>query len=68
MPHYRIYLLDPQEHITAVREAECADDDTALAHAANAINGHAGAEVWDKSRKVGAVVPRDQPAPNRATT
>jgi hypothetical protein len=55
MPHYRIYLLDAEDHITAVREAECADDDTALAHAAKAINGHAGAEVWDKARRIGCV-------------
>jgi hypothetical protein len=39
MPHYRIYLLDAEDHITSVREAECADDDTALAHAAKAIKG-----------------------------
>ncbi len=52
MPHYRIYLLDAQNHITAVRQAECADDETALARADDVIDGHAGAEVWQEARLI----------------
>jgi hypothetical protein len=52
MPDYRIYLLNTESHIIAVRQADCADDAAALASAAEAIDGHAGAEVWQRARLV----------------
>jgi hypothetical protein len=57
MPDYRIYLLNAESHIIAVRQADCADDAAALASAAEAIDGHAGAEVWQRARMVGQVLP-----------
>jgi len=58
MPDYRIYLLNAESHIIAVRQADCADDAAALASAAESIDGHAGAEVWQRARMVGQVLPR----------
>lgn len=58
MPHYRVYLLNAEHRIIAVRETECADDDAALAHAAGVMDGHAGAEVWQQARMIGQVPSR----------
>ncbi len=44
MPHY---LLCGERHI--IGEADCAHDEAALAYAAGAIDGHAGAEVWEQA-------------------
>jgi hypothetical protein len=61
MPDYRVYLLNDENHITAVRETACVDDDAALAHAADVVGDHAGAEVWQQARQVGYVPPRPAP-------
>ena len=45
MPEDRIYLLNHQNHMEAVRKTECPDDDAALAQDATAIDGHAGGEA-----------------------
>ena len=55
MPHYRVYLLDEDRHIVAVREVECQSDETALVLAAGKIDGYAGAEVWLGARVIGYV-------------
>jgi hypothetical protein len=60
VPKYRIYLLNPDGGFAAVREAECQSDEAAVAKAATEIGGHAGAEVWERGRKVG-FVPRVHP-------
>ncbi len=53
MPHYRIYLLNTERHIISVQEAECPDDDAALAQATGLMDGHAGVEIWQEARLVG---------------
>ena len=65
MPDHRIYLLNAESHIIAVRQVHCADDAAALASAAEVIGGHAGAEVWQQVRMVGRGFPRPPaPVPN----
>jgi hypothetical protein len=51
MVGYRLYFLDENGHIRSALEADCADDDTALAWAAEQLDGRA-VELWRGSRLV----------------
>lgn len=54
MPEYRIYLLDHAGRIRAPAiDAECADDNAALALARQSIPGGEEAEVWAGVRCLG---------------
>ncbi len=52
MRAYRIYSFDKDGHIREAPEiVECEDDDAAIQHAKQLINGKA-IEVWEKGRCV----------------
>jgi len=51
MTHYRLYLLDGDNHIRRAFDLDCADDDEAVKTAETYVDGHA-VELWEKTRKV----------------
>ena len=46
MGHYRIYQLDPSDHITAGFSLECGSDAAAMRAARTLLERSAGVEVW----------------------
>jgi hypothetical protein len=52
MAEYRIYYLDPDDHIFRADAFECADDAAAEATARSRANGHA-VELWNLDRRIG---------------
>ena len=46
MGHYRIYQLDPSDHITAGFSVECGSDAVAMRAARTLLERSAGVEVW----------------------
>ena len=46
MGHYRIYQLDPSDHITAGFSVECGSDAAAMRAARTLLERSAGVEVW----------------------
>jgi hypothetical protein len=68
MPHYRIYALSDHGSIAGGTDAECADDEAAIAMARLTSTDCAGAdctgmEVWSGSRFVGQIPgPADFPS------
>jgi hypothetical protein len=52
VPHYRIYSVDPEGHISAPPEVvACADDQAAIQKAEQAVIGK-GVELWEGERLV----------------
>jgi hypothetical protein len=49
MGHYRIYQLDPSDHITAGFSVECGSDAAAMRAARTLLERSAGVEVWKSS-------------------
>lgn len=63
MPHYRIYALNDSGSIAGGTDAECADDEAAIATAKLTSVDCAGMEVWSGSRLVGQIPsPADLPS------
>jgi len=61
---YRCYLLDLGNRIAAVKVIECRDDRAAKRKAKEVLAAlplYSGAEVWDRGRRVHAVVPDNAP-------
>jgi hypothetical protein len=46
MGHYRIYQLDPSDHITAGFSVECGSDAAAMRAARTLLERSDGVEVW----------------------
>ena len=58
MAHYRLYQLDPKNHIVGPPDViECASDQEAVTLAEQDLNGLA-VEVWDGARKVIRLEPK----------
>lgn len=55
MAHYRLYLLDADDHVAGLLESECLDDRDALRTADTLRGPHAAAEVWREELLVGRV-------------
>jgi hypothetical protein len=55
MAHYRIYMLDHKHRIVTGSDADCPDDEAALAWAATTLGTDVRAEVWQRQRIVGRV-------------
>jgi hypothetical protein len=53
--HYRIYMLDLNHRIVTGSDADCQNDEAALAWAAITLGSDARAEVWQGSRILGRV-------------
>jgi hypothetical protein len=57
MPIYRLYVIDPDAHITVPPTlADCPDDDLAIAKAKQYLDGKA-IEVWEGARIVTRLEP-----------
>jgi hypothetical protein len=52
MPHYRVYLIDKDDHIVSVKEMTAPSDADALEAAKTFVDG-LDVEVWELGRKVG---------------
>ena len=52
MGHYRIYQLDPSDHITAGFSVECGSDAAALRAARILLERSAGVEVWKSANRL----------------
>ena len=52
MGHYRIYQLDPANHIRSGFSIECASDAAALRVARAVLEESAGVEVWKSNNRV----------------
>jgi hypothetical protein len=60
VPHYRIYSVDPEGHISAPPEiVVCADDQAAIQKAEQAVNGK-GVELWEGERCVARFPSKEQ--------
>ena len=67
MTHYRLYLLDDEDHIHPTNppvDLDCANDDEAIAMAATYVDGHT-VELWEKTRKVVRLPAKPQPSETR---
>jgi hypothetical protein len=53
MALYRIYLLDPGDHILGAENVECACDEAALTVGGQMLANHQGIEIWQQARLVG---------------
>jgi hypothetical protein len=51
MGDYRLYFLDPSEHITSLLEIEADDDKSAIVTAEQGANGESF-ELWQRDRLV----------------
>jgi hypothetical protein len=57
MALYRIYRLDPADHITDAYPVECRSDNVALNIAPRVWQWAASVEVWEGSRRVARLAP-----------
>jgi hypothetical protein len=57
MPHYRIYLLDPDDRIQSAHDADCSTDCEATKFALQIADDKADAEIWQATRILGRVRP-----------
>ena len=57
MPDYRAYFIGPDGRIQSRIELICIDDDDALAHAKQLVDGH-DVELWELDRKIATFAKR----------
>jgi hypothetical protein len=57
MGHYRIYQLDPSDHITAGFSVECGSDAAAMRAARTLLERSDGVEVWKGDHRVAHLNP-----------
>ena len=57
MGHYRIYELDPSDHITAGYSVECGSDAAAMRAARTLLERSAGVEVWKSKHCIAHLSP-----------
>ncbi len=57
MGHYRIYQLDPSDHITAGFSVECGSDAAAMRAARTLLERSAGVEVWKSNHRLAHLSP-----------
>ena len=57
MGHYRIYQLDPSDHITAGFSVECGSDAAAMHAARTLLERSAGVEVWKSNNCIAHLSP-----------
>ena len=57
MDHYRVYQLDPSDHITAGFSVECGSDVAALRAARTLLERSAGVEVWRSTHCIAHLSP-----------
>jgi hypothetical protein len=55
--HYRIYQLDPSDHITAGFSVECGSDAAAMRAARTLLERSDGVEVWKGDHRVANLSP-----------
>jgi len=55
MASYRIYMLDQADRVVTGSDADCRDDETALAWASATLGTDVRAEIWQSTRCVGRV-------------
>lgn len=55
MNQYRLYVLNPEEHVAATREAQFPDDISALKEAVDIRADQFAVEVWTGERLVGRI-------------
>src|ERR1700677_5234243 len=71
MGYYRIYMLSHKHRIVTGSDADCPDDEAALAWAATTLGTDVRAEVWPRQRVVGRIsnvsVPLNRPQALGAT-
>jgi hypothetical protein len=60
MAHYRIYLVNGDNHFIDADVVACPTDDDALARAAELVSNECGTEVWNLARLVGRLEPRSK--------
>lgn len=51
MPEYRVYIVGSDGHFQSSVPLVCADDDEALEHAQQLVDGH-DVELWQRARKI----------------
>ncbi len=56
MTHYRLYFLDPKDHIRHAISLECVDDAQALATVEDHRDGRT-LELWEGARRVARLEP-----------
>ena len=61
MGHYRIYQLDPSDHITAGFSVECGSDAAAVRAARTLLERSAGVEVWKSANRLAHLSLEAQP-------
>lgn len=66
MDHYRIYQLDPSDHITAGFSIECESDDAATRAARTLLERSAGVEVWKNTNCIAHLSPEARQLWNQA--
>ena len=57
MGHYRIYQLDPSDHITAGFSVECGSDAAAMRAARTLLERSAGVEIWKSANRLAHLSP-----------
>jgi hypothetical protein len=60
MGHYRIYQIDPSDHITAGFSVECGSDAAAMRAARTLLERSDGVEVWKGDHCVAHLSPETQ--------
>jgi hypothetical protein len=60
MGHYRIYQLDPSDHITAGFSVECGSDAAALRTAQTLLERSTGVEVWKSDKRLAHLSPESR--------
>jgi hypothetical protein len=51
MPEYRAYIIGSDGRLFNSVPLECSDDDAAMEHAKNLVDGH-DVELWQRDRKI----------------
>ena len=57
MHGYRVFIVDPEGHVTNRIEFFCENDDEAKERAKQLVDGHA-VELWDEGRKIAKFEPK----------
>jgi hypothetical protein len=56
MPQYRLYTVGSDGHFVGAENMECSDDQEAIQHAQNRVDGH-DIELWEQGRFIKRFAP-----------
>jgi len=59
VPDYLLYILDAENYLIDAKRVFCSTDDEALTQAAEMVTEQQGAEIWERTRLVGKLAPRE---------